>query len=244
MKVGVLSDSHIPASTRRLPEQVFHAFEGVDLVLHAGDIYVASALDELESLAPVLAVGEHIDLAIGPPRVEVRRVLELDGARIGMVHILSLPGVPGEIFPGRIAGQLDAPPSVPDALAVLLKPAGSRGDVVTLQAWPYAGAPQLDASYWSAGSQQASAALVAELDHARQPEAPHVALAAAATYDDGRWSLVIQRPLELSALPGAATIALNDFTAVAFAVWDGGNADARAVSPWIDLVLEQRTPHR
>lgn len=102
MKIGVLSDSHIPASTRRLPEQVFHAFNGVDLILHAGDIYTAAALDDLESLAPVLAVGESIDLAIGQPRVEVKRVLELEGVRIGMVHRLYLPGVAGEVFPGTL----------------------------------------------------------------------------------------------------------------------------------------------
>jgi len=102
VKVGVLSDSHIPASTRRIPEQVFRAFDGVELILHGGDIYTAAALDHLQSLAPVLAVGEGVDHAIGSPRVEVKRVLELEGARIGMVHCLQLPGVLSEIFPGTI----------------------------------------------------------------------------------------------------------------------------------------------
>lgn len=100
MKIGVLSDSHIPASTRRLPDQVFHAFDGVDLILHAGDVYIESALDHLETLAPVLAVGEGVDLAI--PRVETKRVLELEGAVIGLIHILTIPGLDGEVFPGRI----------------------------------------------------------------------------------------------------------------------------------------------
>ena len=113
MRIGVLSDSHIPASTRRLPDQLFRAFEGVDLILHAGDIYVASALDHLETLAPVLAVGERTDLAIGSPRVEDKRVLEVEGARIGMVHILSFPGIAGEVFPDFVekAGCSAAVPS-------------------------------------------------------------------------------------------------------------------------------------
>jgi putative phosphoesterase len=118
MRIGVLSDSHIPSSTRRLPEQLFRAFEGVDLILHAGDIYVASALDHLESLAPVLAVGESTDLAIGQPRVERKRVVEAEGARIGMIHILGIPKVPGEIFPGFIekAGCVEAVPGAMRAI--------------------------------------------------------------------------------------------------------------------------------
>jgi len=32
-------------------------------------------------------------------------------------------------------------------------------------------------------------------------------------------------------------IAPETFTSIAMAVWDGGNASARAVSPWIDVLL-------
>lgn len=120
MRVGVLSDSHIPSSTRTLPEQVFRAFEGVDLILHAGDIYVASALDALETIAPVLAVGDMIDLAIGQPRVEERRLLELEGVRIALVHKLVLPGVHSEVFPGTLTNLLPAE-AVRPAFASLLR---------------------------------------------------------------------------------------------------------------------------
>ena len=111
MRIGVLSDSHIPSSTRRLPEQVFRVFEGVDLILHAGDIYVESALDHLETLAPVLAVGEGLDFAIGSPRVEHLRLLEFEGARIGMIHILNIPGLEGEVFPGAVSRSAGASPA-------------------------------------------------------------------------------------------------------------------------------------
>ncbi len=51
----------------------------------------------------------------------------------------------------------------------------------------------------------------------------------------------MQRPLRLPELPGSAVIDLAAFTPVAFAVWDGGNANARAVSPWVDVVFKQRS---
>ncbi len=106
MKIGLISDSHIPSAMRTLPDQVFHAFRGVELILHAGDIYAASALDHLEEIAPVLAVGDAIDQAIGQPRVERRRLVAIQGVLIGMVHKLDLPGIPGDVLPGLIARDL------------------------------------------------------------------------------------------------------------------------------------------
>jgi len=55
IRIGLVSDTHIPKSTHVLPPQVKEAFKDVDLIFHAGDIYVVSVLDELEHLAPVLA---------------------------------------------------------------------------------------------------------------------------------------------------------------------------------------------
>lgn len=106
VRVGLISDSHIPSAMRTLPEQVFHAFRGVELILHAGDIYSASALDHLEELAPVLAVGDATDQAIGQPRVERRRLVAIHGMHIGMIHKLDLPGIPGDVFPGMIARDM------------------------------------------------------------------------------------------------------------------------------------------
>jgi len=47
MRIGLLSDTHIPEARSGLPPEVKKAFEGVDLILHAGDIYSLSVLDEL-----------------------------------------------------------------------------------------------------------------------------------------------------------------------------------------------------
>ena len=61
MRVGVVSDTHIPSRAPAIPPGVFEAFEGVHLILHAGDVSVRAALDELAALAPVHAVAGNID---------------------------------------------------------------------------------------------------------------------------------------------------------------------------------------
>ena len=127
----------------------------------------------------------------------------------------------------------------PDGLALVLKPAGSQGDVVTLQAWPYAGAPALDFCVWTAAAAATSEVLATDLKWVGTQETSRPSLRSVAQYEGGRWQLVFQRPLQPSVPEGAAAIAMDGFTSIAFMVWDGGHPDARAVSPWTDLSLRQ-----
>ncbi len=88
MRIGLITDTHIPDVARELPPQVADVFEGVELILHAGDIYDLSVLDELERIAPVLAVlgdDDHYSLA-KDERVKQKRVLELAGHRVWLTH--------------------------------------------------------------------------------------------------------------------------------------------------------------
>jgi hypothetical protein len=59
--VGLISDTHIPVRARDIPKKVFEVFEGVDFIVHAGDLVELSVIDELEQLAPVLAVYGNMD---------------------------------------------------------------------------------------------------------------------------------------------------------------------------------------
>ena len=129
----------------------------------------------------------------------------------------------------------------PDRLALVLKPEGAQGDVVTLQAWPYAGAPRLDFCVWSSETNQASETLAEEFDSVIAPKAPQGTLTSVSGYEDGRWRLMVVRPLAQATPPSAARIVPEEFTSVAFVVWDGANPNARAVSPWMDVVLRKHT---
>jgi predicted phosphodiesterase len=54
--VGLISDTHVPARASCIPKMVFKIFENVDFIVHAGDLVKLEVIDELEQLAPVLAV--------------------------------------------------------------------------------------------------------------------------------------------------------------------------------------------
>ena len=117
MRIGILSDTHSPSTGKVPPPQVATAFEGVDLILHAGDIYTAGCLDWLEEIAPVLAV-DHAGTSYfaGDDRVVEKRVVEAEGFRIGLMHEFMLPGLSGEVFPGAIASDFPAGRSIAQSL--------------------------------------------------------------------------------------------------------------------------------
>jgi len=58
---GLISDTHIPVRAKSIPKKVFEVFDKVDFIVHAGDLVEMSVIDELEQLAPVLAVYGNMD---------------------------------------------------------------------------------------------------------------------------------------------------------------------------------------
>ncbi len=98
MLIGVLSDSHIRVpgtrvglstlTAERLPREVLKVFQGVDLILHAGDIYTVPVLDLLETVAPVLASEGDDDPfeVVNDPRVKHEQYLQIDGKTLWMTH--------------------------------------------------------------------------------------------------------------------------------------------------------------
>lgn len=81
-RIGVISDTHSNWLSQ-LPADIFHIFRDVDLILHGGDVTERWVLDDLQRLAPVLAVRGNHDRHLDLP---YRRVVELGGVRIGLVH--------------------------------------------------------------------------------------------------------------------------------------------------------------
>lgn len=89
MRIGLIADTHIPDAGKELPHQVVEAFQGVNLILHAGDLTTLPVLDWLENIAPVLAVRGNDDSGVPPnPRLRETRVLTICGKRIGICHCL------------------------------------------------------------------------------------------------------------------------------------------------------------
>jgi putative phosphoesterase len=93
--VAVISDTHLPRGARRLPEACLERCRAADLIVHAGDFSAVSVLEELESLGPpVHGVWGNADEPALRVRLPEQLVVELDGSRIGVVHV-----------PGAAAGR-------------------------------------------------------------------------------------------------------------------------------------------
>ena len=83
----VLSDTHLrPGGARRLPDAVYRALDGADLVLHAGDIVTADLVHELSGFAPVHAVLGNNDLDPALSALPETRLDVVDGVRVAMIH--------------------------------------------------------------------------------------------------------------------------------------------------------------
>jgi len=100
MRIGLISDTHIPEACDHLPAPVFEVFRGVDLVMHAGDVYINRVLDELAQIAPVIAAigngdegldGHRHTLDPSDERVRIAHLLEIEGVRVGLAHALPTP---------------------------------------------------------------------------------------------------------------------------------------------------------
>jgi putative phosphoesterase len=86
MRVLLMSDTHVSSSRpgRRLPDAVYDVLvDGVDAIVHAGDVTAPALLHELAAFAPVHAVLGNNDVELQlPERLEV----DLDGVRVAVVH--------------------------------------------------------------------------------------------------------------------------------------------------------------
>ena len=98
MRIGLISDTHVPDLAKALPVSIMEAFRSVDLILHAGDIQVPSVLDDLEHIAPVLAASGDDDFGdvLRDKRVKEVHVLHLEGQTLWLIH--QRPYSPGGRF--------------------------------------------------------------------------------------------------------------------------------------------------
>jgi uncharacterized protein len=87
MLIAVISDTHLPRGARRLPDACVERIASADVVLHAGDVMTREALGEIEAIGPpVVAVHGNVDSAELRRLLPAERIVEAEGARIGMLH--------------------------------------------------------------------------------------------------------------------------------------------------------------
>ncbi|MGD8996774.1 MAG: metallophosphoesterase family protein [Anaerolineae bacterium] len=102
LMVGLLSDTHLPYRMKRLPEAVLDALDGVDVILHAGDVDRPGVLEPLRRIVPVYAVRGNVhvfDLSSGGASLPHLIELRLAGHRVLLTHGY-LPGLVSFWFQG------------------------------------------------------------------------------------------------------------------------------------------------
>lgn len=85
MKIGVMSDTHLHHPNEVLEFILTTLFADTDMILHAGDITGHRVLDRLGE-SEVLAVCGNMDDYEIADSVPHKRIIEIEGRRIGLMH--------------------------------------------------------------------------------------------------------------------------------------------------------------
>lgn len=86
MKIGVVSDTHIPSRAKALPAALMEGLRGVDLIIHVGDLLKDYVLYELEEIAPVEAVAGNNDDEYIRSKLPDKKIIKAGKFRIGITH--------------------------------------------------------------------------------------------------------------------------------------------------------------
>lgn len=79
--IGVISDTH-----GLLRPEVMKSLNGVDLILHAGDVGDPEVIDNLASVAPVVVVRGNMDYGSWADRLPVSKSLVIGKIKLFLIH--------------------------------------------------------------------------------------------------------------------------------------------------------------
>lgn len=86
-QIGIVSDTHMPERCEQLPNKLFEVLDGVDMVLHAGDVGKLWVLDQLSQIAPVIAVHGNDETEEATRELPYQQLITLAGSyRIFLWH--------------------------------------------------------------------------------------------------------------------------------------------------------------
>ena len=86
MKIIVISDTHMPRMAKGLPSRLKSELITANLILHAGDWQTREVFEALISYAPVDGVCGNVDGQDLIEKFGYKKILTLEGFRIGLVH--------------------------------------------------------------------------------------------------------------------------------------------------------------
>mgnify|MGYP001819372096 FL=1 len=87
MKIGVVSDTHIPELGPGLPSRLVEVFRGLDILLHVGDVCELHVLEDLQEMFTLtFAVWGETDSDQVRHYLDEKRVVRFGDRALGMIH--------------------------------------------------------------------------------------------------------------------------------------------------------------
>ncbi|SFL39211.1 YfcE family phosphodiesterase [Halanaerobium salsuginis] len=86
MKIGVVSDTHLPLVSSDLPAELVDKLQNVDLIVHAGDHCQLETLRKLQQLAEVKAVAGNQDSPQLKEKLQQKLTFMAAGKKISLIH--------------------------------------------------------------------------------------------------------------------------------------------------------------
>jgi uncharacterized protein len=83
MRIGIISDTH-----GLLRPEAERLLQGVELIIHAGDVGNPEILAKLKRIAPIFAVRGNVDSGPWAEELPTTTVVEADGASLYVLHNL------------------------------------------------------------------------------------------------------------------------------------------------------------
>jgi len=86
MRIGILSDTHIPFAATDIPRAIYEDFKDVELILHAGDLVEESILQRLKKLYKTVAVCGNMDSPALKKSLPQKEIIKVGKVAIGLIH--------------------------------------------------------------------------------------------------------------------------------------------------------------
>lgn len=89
--IYVISDTHIPKRTSRIPPEFIEKVKVDDLIIHAGDFTELKVFRKLEGVATLYAVYGNMDCPEIKEILPSKKLFEISGFKIGLIHGFGSP---------------------------------------------------------------------------------------------------------------------------------------------------------
>jgi uncharacterized protein len=86
MKIVVISDTHMPKASKKLPDRLIAELANADAIIHAGDWTSTTVYPMLTAFAPTYGVAGNNDGQELHKKFGLKKILKFGDFRIGLIH--------------------------------------------------------------------------------------------------------------------------------------------------------------